>query len=60
LTITDLPAPFDRVRDDGVQDYSIVDEELERGLPSIAVPLVGRGGELIAGLKHPFDADHAQ
>ena len=44
-TITDLQALFDRIRDDHAQGFSIVDEELERGLRAIAVPIVDRDGE---------------
>jgi IclR family transcriptional regulator, pca regulon regulatory protein len=51
LTITDVQALFDRVREDHAQGFSIVDEELERGLRSIAVPVVHRSGEAIAGLN---------
>jgi IclR family pca regulon transcriptional regulator len=50
-TITDLQALFERVRDDHAQRFSIVDEELERGLRAIAVPVVDRQGEVIAGLN---------
>jgi IclR family transcriptional regulator, pca regulon regulatory protein len=50
-TITDLQALYERIRDDHRQGFSIVDEELERGLRSIAVPIVDRAGEAIAGLN---------
>jgi IclR family pca regulon transcriptional regulator len=50
-TITDLQALFDRVRDDHEQGFSIVDEELERGLRSIAVPVVDRQNQVVAGLN---------
>ena len=50
-TITDLQALFDRVRDDRAQGFSIVDEELERGLRAIAVPVVDRQGEAVAALN---------
>ncbi len=50
-TITDMQALFDRVREDHAQGFSIVDEELERGLRSIAVPVVHRSGQAIAGLN---------
>src|SRR5271155_3301952 len=43
-TITDVQALFDRVREDRGQGFSIVDEELERGLRAIAVPIVDRSG----------------
>lgn len=44
-TITDLQALFDRVREDHAQGFAIVDEELERGLRSIAVAVVDRHGQ---------------
>ena len=50
-TITDVQALYDRVREDHAQGFSIVDEELERGLRSIAVPIVDRAGQAIAGLN---------
>ncbi|MGA7485908.1 MAG: IclR family transcriptional regulator C-terminal domain-containing protein [Xanthobacteraceae bacterium] len=50
-TITDLQALFERIRDDHAQGFSIVDEELERGLRAIAVPIVDRQGEIVAGLN---------
>jgi IclR family pca regulon transcriptional regulator len=50
-TITDPQALFDRVRDDHAQGFSIVDEELERGLRAIAVPVVDRHGDVVAGLN---------
>ena len=39
-TIVDLKALVERIREDRRQGFSIVDEELERGLRSIAVPLL--------------------
>jgi IclR family transcriptional regulator, pca regulon regulatory protein len=50
-TITDVQALFDRVQEDHVQGFSIIDEELERGLRSIAVPIVDRNGQAIAALN---------
>ena len=50
-TITDMQALFDRVREDRAQGFSIVDEELERGLRSIAVPIVDRNGQAVAALN---------
>jgi IclR family pca regulon transcriptional regulator len=50
-TITDVQALFDRVREDHAQGFSIVDEELERGLRSIAVPVVDRTGQVVAALN---------
>lgn len=50
-TITDVQALFDRVRDDHAQGFSIVDEELERGLRSIAVPIVDRSGQALGAIS---------
>lgn len=50
-TITDPGALVERIREDHRQGFSIVDEELERGLRSIAVPLVGRDGRAVAALN---------
>jgi len=50
-TITDVQALFDRVQEDHAQGFSIVDEELERGLRSIAVPIVDRNGQALAALN---------
>ena len=46
-----MQALYERVREDHAQGFSIVDEELERGLRSIAVPIVDRSGQAIAGLN---------
>lgn len=50
-TITDLQALFDRVRADREQGFSIVDEELERGLRSIAVPVLDHGGQAVGAIN---------
>ena len=50
-TITDRQALYERVREDQAQGFSIVDEELERGLRSIAVPVFDRAGQAIAALN---------
>jgi len=50
-TIIEVQALFDRVQEDHAQEFSIVDEELERGLRSIAVPIVDRNGQAIAALN---------
>ncbi|MER7675147.1 IclR family transcriptional regulator C-terminal domain-containing protein [Streptomyces sp. NPDC096934] len=50
-TITDPDrwrAVLDRVR---VEGYALVDEELEQGLRSIAVPVRGRGGHVVAAVN---------
>jgi IclR family pca regulon transcriptional regulator len=50
-TITDMQALFDRVRTDREQGFSIVDEELEQGLRSIAVPVLDVSGEAIGAIN---------
>ena len=50
-TIIDVQALFERVRADREQGFSIVDEELERGLRSIAVPIVDRVGQAVGALN---------
>jgi IclR family transcriptional regulator, pca regulon regulatory protein len=50
-TITDVQALYERVQEDHAQGFSIVDEELERGLRSIAVPVTDRTGQAVAGLN---------
>ncbi|MGH8828417.1 MAG: IclR family transcriptional regulator domain-containing protein, partial [Jiangellaceae bacterium] len=48
-----LRAELDRVRVEGV---SVVDQELELGLISMAVPVTGPGGEVVAALNVPAHA----
>jgi IclR family pca regulon transcriptional regulator len=50
-TITDLQALFDRVRADHEQGFAIVDEELERGLRALAVPVVDRQGQAVGAIN---------
>ncbi|MGD0420093.1 MAG: IclR family transcriptional regulator C-terminal domain-containing protein [Xanthobacteraceae bacterium] len=50
-TITDVQALYERVQEDRAQGFSIVDEELERGLRSIAVPVLDRSGQAIAAVN---------
>jgi IclR family pca regulon transcriptional regulator len=50
-TITDPQALVARILAENAQGYSIVDEELERGLRSIAVPIVSRGGVCVAAIN---------
>ena len=50
-TITDLQALFDRVRADREQGFAIVDEELERGLRALAVPVLDRSGQAIGAIN---------
>ena len=50
-TITDLAALVERIKADRAQGFSIVDEELERGLRSLAVPIVTRSGSCIAAIN---------
>ena len=50
-TITDLQALVERIGADHAQGFSIVDEELERGLRSIAVAIVNREGEALGAIN---------
>jgi IclR family transcriptional regulator, pca regulon regulatory protein len=50
-TITEIQALFERVREDHAQRFAIVDEELERGLRAIAVPILDRSGQAVAALN---------
>ncbi|GLR84273.1 IclR family transcriptional regulator domain-containing protein [Bradyrhizobium iriomotense] len=50
-TITDPQALFDRIRADRAQKFSIVDEELERGLRALAVPVLDRSGQVVGAIN---------
>jgi len=50
-TITDLQALHERILDDHRKGFSIVDEELERGLRSIAVPIADRDGQCVGAIN---------
>jgi IclR family transcriptional regulator, pca regulon regulatory protein len=50
-TITDLRALFDRIKEDYDRGFSIVDEELEKGLRSISVALTSRRGRPIGAIN---------
>jgi IclR family pca regulon transcriptional regulator len=50
-TIIDPQALFERIREDREHGYSIVDEELEKGLRSIAVPIIDRQGQAVAAIN---------
>jgi len=50
-TITDLEALFERICSDREQGFSIVDEELERGLRALAVPIVDRSGQIVGAIN---------
>ena len=50
-TIVDPQALVDRIKADHAQGFSIVDEELERGLRAIAVPILTRSGANIAAIN---------
>jgi IclR family transcriptional regulator, pca regulon regulatory protein len=49
-SITDLSALFERIKEDHERGFSIVDEELEKGLRSISVALVNRRGRPIGAI----------
>jgi IclR family pca regulon transcriptional regulator len=50
-TIVDLQALFERIRADRAQGFSIVDEELERGLRALAVPVPDRHGQTVGAIN---------
>ena len=50
-TITDPRALIERIREDHAQGFSIVDEELEKGLRAIAVPIVSRRPVAVAAIN---------
>ena len=50
-TITSPEALIARIKADHDQGYSIVDEELEKGLRSVAVPIVTRGGVNVGAIN---------
>jgi len=49
--VTAPEALLQRIRADHEQRYSIVDEELEKGLRSVAVPIVTRAGENVGAIN---------
>jgi IclR family pca regulon transcriptional regulator len=50
-TILDRAALLARIRADHEQGFSIVDEELERGLRSVAVPILTRSGQNVGAIN---------
>ena len=50
-TITDLQALYDRIRADHEQQFAIVDEELERGLRALAVPVIDRTSQAVSAIN---------
>jgi len=50
-TIINPTALIDRIKDDHAHGFSIVDEELERALRSIAVAIVTRGGRCVGAIN---------
>lgn len=58
-TIVDPDALLERIHADHTQGYSIVDEELEQGLRSLAVPIVTRGGENVGAINLSAHASRA-
>jgi IclR family transcriptional regulator, pca regulon regulatory protein len=49
-TIVDREAILERIHEDGARGFSLVDEELEQGLRSLAAPVVDRSGSVIAAV----------
>jgi IclR family transcriptional regulator, pca regulon regulatory protein len=58
-TIVEPDALIRRIRADRAQGYSIVDEELEQGLRSLAVPIVTRSGENVGAINLSAHASRA-
>lgn len=50
-TIVDIDQLLEEVRQARMQGYAIVDEEIEMGLLSIAVPIRDSGGEVVAAMS---------
>ena len=50
-TLTDVDTLMARVRKARTQGWALVDQELEEGLISVAAPIVGRHGRVIAALN---------
>jgi IclR family pca regulon transcriptional regulator len=50
-TIIDVQALYERIRTDREQGFSLVDEELERGLRAVAVPVLDRTGQTVGALN---------
>lgn len=58
-TIVDRAALKRRIAEDHAQGYSLVDEELEGGLRSIAVPIVSRSRAIVAAINLSAHASRA-
>lgn len=58
-TIIDPNELIARIKADRAQGYSLVDEELEKGLRSLAVPIVTRGGQNVGALNLSAHASRA-
>jgi IclR family pca regulon transcriptional regulator len=54
-TVEDLVAVLEQVRADG---YALVDQELEVGLRSVAVPIHDASGTVVASVNTPMQATH--
>jgi len=51
LTITDIPTLLERIRQVRAQGWSLVNQELEEGLISLAAPLTNRAGQTVAAMN---------
>jgi IclR family pca regulon transcriptional regulator len=58
-TLTDPDELIARIRADREQGFSLVDEELEKGLRSLAVPIVTRSGQNVGALNLSAHASRA-
>ena len=50
-TVTDIDELVDRIGRVRQQGWSLVDQELEEGLISVAAPIVGRSGRVLAAIN---------
>ena len=51
LTVTDVPTLIERIRQVRQQGWSLVNQELEEGLISMAAPLTNRAGQTVAAMN---------
>ena len=55
-TIINMQGLYDRIQSDRDQGFAIIDEELEKGLRSLAVPVLGRDDNLLGAISISVNA----
>lgn len=50
-TVTDIPMLLTLIRNAGLQGYAVIDQEVEMGLRSIAVPVLNARGRVVAAVN---------